>query len=369
MDTENRMNQVKDKAAGIYIFGAHSRARTFSIYWRELEPAIRIRAFLVDNEEENPAFVDGIPVIKLSDHTALDGGGRVYLAVRGIYHKRIIEILGTKYHMTDIRPVSVELDMEMRNRFLERYYRKKGLCFNKIDAQNGRRNVCIYSVQSVYDKPLRRDSGFKPTEYACTIQVGAALTGEILPQAKYRDNTGDNISIKNRQFCEETALYWIWKNAKEDIVGLEHYRRHFLLPEDWVERMEQERIDVLLPVPLYVSPNVAENYRFRHIAAHWDFMMGFLHGRGEEEYRSAVAFFSEPLYSPCNMFIMRRNVLNDFCEWLFPILFALSAYGGEVADPYQNRYPAFMAERLLSYFFDRHKDRYKVVYADKNFLG
>ena len=52
--------------------------------------------------------------------------------------------------------------------------------------------------------------------------------GEPLDLGYTKDNTGDNISDKNKQFCELTGLYWAWKNLGEaDYIGLAHYRRHF----------------------------------------------------------------------------------------------------------------------------------------------
>ncbi len=43
-----------------------------------------------------------------------------------------------------------------------------------------------------------------------------------------RDNVGENISIENRQYSELTGYYWVWKNDTADIIGIEHYRRHFI---------------------------------------------------------------------------------------------------------------------------------------------
>ena len=68
------------------------------------------------------------------------------------------------------------------------------------------------------------------------------------------------------------------------------------------------------------------------------------------------------------MFIMKREVLDDLCTWLFPILFKIAEHGGIKDNTYLNRYPGFISERLISLFFELNRKRFKVVYADKNFL-
>lgn len=356
----------------IYIVGAHSRARTVAAYLCYLYPSILIEAYLIDNEEENAETIDGIPVIKFNKDTKLHKDYPVFIGTRGMHHAALSERL-REFGMEQVYPVTVELDLKLRNMYLKKYFSSVGRKFEKIDdfkisgglikKDRNKTKNCVYVTRSIYDQSLLR--AYVLPDYEKPIQAGTALTDKRLSEGILTDNVGENISKKNRQYCELTVLYWIWKNAREDVVGLVHYRRHFLLPENWLERMTVNEIDVILPVPLYVAPNLAENFKSRHDPSDWNYMMQEL---GDEEYRDAERFFQGNLYSPCNMFIIKRSVLNDLCSWLFPILDAVVKHGGEKSDKYINRYPGFISERLITFFFEKHRREYKIVYADKNFL-
>lgn len=355
----------------IYIFGAHSRARTLAMYLQYLYPGVIVEAYLYDNNEPNPRVIDSTRVYRMSCRVCagLHREYPVFLGTRGIYHERLIErFRGMGFEQ--IYPVTVEMDQKLRGAYLENYFRSVGREFRKIDSllpgNNGssKKSAVIYVAKSAFDRPLQREYMLAPWEKE--IQAGAYLSEVRV--CGISDDTGENISKWNRQFCELTALYWIWKNAAEDIIGLAHYRRHFILPRDWIARMETNGIDVLLPVPLYVAPNLERNYKERHEQADWDYMMKCLKEADEGIFHEAQDFFETNLYSPCNMFVVYREVLNRLCEWLFPLLFRIVEQGGEKQDRYQNRYPGFLSERLITFFFERNREKYRVAYADKNFL-
>lgn len=358
----------------IYIAGAHSRGITMGYYLQYLDASIEIVAYLYDNNEENPANVNGIPVIKIDSNTKLDTECPVYIGTRGVNHDHLTKTL-ISCGMKKVIPVDAKMDLDIRNKFLKKYYKSIGRNYLKLEEldipQNKRiksiNSACVYVANSAFDKSLQ--SSYMLAPYEKIIQVGTTLTNMRIPNA-FQDNVGDNISDKNVQFCELTGLYWIWKHATEDIVGLVHYRRHFIMPNDWKERMEYFDIDVVLPIPLYVAPSIEGNFRSRHVEVNWDYMLDYIKVHDLKGYKAAIKFFGETnLYSPCNMFIMRKEVLDDLCSWLFPILFAVVNKGGKLEDSYQNRYPGFISERLITYFFEIHRDKYRVAYADKNFLS
>lgn len=360
---------MSDKKRKVYIAGAHSRGRTLRAYLEYLYPDLVVEAFLVDDMSENAEMVDELPVRLIGQ--GLQTEYPVYLGMRGVNHEKVAKEL-RDVGMKEIIPVTVELDMRLRNEYVRRHAADEERAFLVIDELQAKektmreRAARIYVASSVFDKPLQDRYSYIREEVP--LQVGAALTKEKISTEALLDCEGDNISEKNRQFCELTGLYWIWKNACEDYVGLVHYRRHFLLPDNWLERMIENKVDVILPVPLYVAPSIAENYKERHIASDWEYLMEYFKREIPKEYEEAERFFSGNLYSPCNMFIVRREVLNRLCEWMFPILFAVVEHGGEKEDPYLNRYPGFISERLITYFFESRREKYRLVYANKNFL-
>lgn len=60
--------------------------------------------------------------------------------------------------------------------------------------------------------------------------------------------------------------------------------------------------------------------------------------------------------------------LENYCQWLFPILLYYEKHCGEKDNVYQNRYIGFLAEHLMSVYVLRHEGEYKFVHARKHFI-
>lgn len=175
-----------------------------------------------------------------------------------------------------------------------------------------------------------------------------------------RDDTGDNISEKNKNYSELTGLYWLWKNEHEcDALGLCHYRRFFagkdgnILNTDEAERLLSKN-DIIVPRCAITPASIREQYLVKH---HVEDLRALDHAikREKPEYFKAYNEVMEGnrLY-PCNMFIAKRDIFFDYCAFLFPVLFEaekeldISSY-----DEYAARVYGFLSERLLLVFIKK----------------
>lgn len=187
-----------------------------------------------------------------------------------------------------------------------------------------------------------------------TLLVGAYrghVTGDVY------DDAGDNISRKNGDYCELTGFYWIWRNTDDPYVGIDHYRRYFAnhLAENQV-LSEQEALqllqsyDIILPQMASLQESVADDY-IHHSGRKIDLEM--LRYIVAEEYPDYLedydAYMAGRRTVYKNMMICSRTVFDDYCEWLFRIMFSLEGVLRIAGSgKYQPRIYGYLSERLLN---------------------
>lgn len=195
------------------------------------------------------------------------------------------------------------------------------------------------------------------------------------------DNTGENISEKNVNYCELTGLYWAWKNLAADYIGLAHYRRHFVgnkhckdkwervAGKDEIEQVLQNADVILPPKRNYFIETTYNQYAHAHHAVDLDTAREIL----EEKYPKYLPEFDSCMKRTSghkfNMLIMKRELLDDYCTWLFDLLFELekrldiSAYSAN-----DKRVFGFVSERLLDVWIGTNQIEYQempVLFMEK----
>lgn len=213
-----------------------------------------------------------------------------------------------------------------------------------------------------------------------SIHVGRALSSAPLDET-IGDDVGDNISNKNRNFCELTAIYWMLKNVDAEYYGLFHYRRllnfsgldrgdfHVLSTKTqnqfgWTKagaRAICEKFDVVTGPrwnvhPIDVPTLPMSNYDFycrEHKKSDIDITLDVVRERSQEVYPFVSAYMQSMTCFYGNVFVMRGDLFRRYADWLFDILLEverrtdISGY-----DAYQSRVYGFLAERLMGAFID-----------------
>lgn len=225
----------------------------------------------------------------------------------------------------------------------------------------------MVAAHKEYEFP--QDSGYLP------IQVGRVLAQKKLGIAG--DDSGENISHLNRYFCELTGLYWMWKNQKSDFYGLAHYRRYFRPIGECSVSVSNKQVassmelvkqlgdsDVLLSKRRnYWVESVRKHYQNAHNSddlAVLQQVIEELHPEYSKAFHRVMGRTSVSLY---NMFFMRAEPFDRYCNWLFSVLFEVEKrIPYQTYGPYQGRVFGFMAERLLNVWVEKNISAKRVRY-------
>lgn len=213
------------------------------------------------------------------------------------------------------------------------------------------------------------------------ILVGNNVS-ELSYQKFYRDNVYDNISNKNKNYCELTAQYWMWKNLRVDIVGLVHYRRYFV---DNTNNCLANGIDIrkIIEAGMIITPKsqflygdtVWSQYKRNHNIDDLKIIRKIIKRDYHEYLNDFDTFMNKKKFYMYNMFIMSDYDFKNYSEWLFAILdkseFEISQ-NIKHYDNYQSRVYGFLSERLFNVWIMHNKKNVfemKVKYTDKRKLS
>lgn len=203
------------------------------------------------------------------------------------------------------------------------------------------------------------------------------------------DNTGENISKKNRNFCEATTLYWMWKNyaalGNPDYIGFMQYRRHFILNHDYLAGKTPDKYNLIyndrfnaayqydIGITDYNIQKLLEDHDaifcvkdletsiYEYKAGHhsqnikfWDYVLEIIKKDWPKYATFAETFNKGKTYVWSNCFIMPKDRFLEYGNFLFDILFKVDQqfspeYGHMTFE--QRRVPAYVSETLLGVYY------------------
>lgn len=252
-------------------------------------------------------------------------------------------------------------------------------------------DIKIYIANRIFDFPIYQD-----TEGIYLPMVTGAQAfekeGKCIPGNYVRDDTGNHISGKNDTYAEFTGQYWVWKNVDADIVGFIQYRRYFV-NEEFGKIIQKKSFNlggsrIYKPFQNHIEPyeyilsreyieSMLEDYDLC-VKENRDIPISYLvksYGGDFSEKLKQVIGELCPEYMPvleialqdsvnyhCNMYIGKKEVLDQYWSWLFPILDRLSELDMQFrfeTDMYDKRF-AYVGEVLLKVWIDYNKVSCKV---------
>ncbi|EOS79058.1 hypothetical protein C817_03126 [Dorea sp. 5-2] len=396
----------------LVIFGAQGTALGAYEAIHNLYPIRNIRCFLVTERGNNAEYLSGVPVLELE----------TFANSLSTEEKEDLEILiATPENMMPEIETSLEshgffchvrLTSSRWSELMHCYCagEKDFMPLRALPVGYHRANMHVFMAKFHKDKELSARYGLP--EWITPIQVGAVLSPRRV--ANILDCDGENISAKNGNYSELTALYWIWKNrlrcpadgigvhpsdrAEERpsgglgggssarpgsapsgstgnaYYGLSHYRRILEFTEDDVLRLVDNGVDVVLPYPMPYEPDIEEHHRRYLKEEDWKAVRRAVWELQPEYSKAFPSVLEQKYLYNYNIILARKGVLAEYCEWLFPILSRVEELSVPRGKDRADRYIGYIAETLETLYFMYHaacqpaENRLNIMHAGCRFL-
>lgn len=215
----------------------------------------------------------------------------------------------------------------------------------------------------------------KDTSLYLPVQVGCDEVEERF--GYYCDNTGDNISYKHRFYSDLSSVYWGWKNLDVEYMGACHYRRYFVSKKPKfndnkffryiLSREELEALLIKCPVIVakkrnYYIETIESHFKHTHEGKDFDLLREVIREFSPEYTEAFEKVANSTSAHIFNTFIMRKDFVNSFCSFMFPILFEVeNKTDFSARSEFESRTCGYLAEFLLDTWIIKNNIRYQEV--------
>ena len=210
------------------------------------------------------------------------------------------------------------------------------------------------------------------------------------------DDTGENISSKNRTYNEATVLYWMWKNMDKlenpDYVGFLQYRRHWIFDPKFIKRHkigfsnlilkkvfspDHQKIlnlsDESIQQQMHdcdgifcVNEHKETFYNFKENHSqdikYWDTALDIIQKKWPKYANAAKKYNEGHAFVWSNCFIMKREDFLEYAPFLFDVLSQIDQMAAPTykdLTPEQMRVPGYVSEAMLGIFWTYLREKGK----------
>lgn len=248
--------------------------------------------------------------------------------------------------------------------------------YKKYDYLNKDREHPLVKILVSYIKP----SFLFKSEILTPIQLGKAVEGAdskdgvqseknlkwLQQNCEFNDDFKGGISEYNRRIGFLTGTYWAWKNYEKlgnpKYFGSMGYRKLFD-SKYFLELMKYDAIIPAIEINDHARTNM-ERYLYSRDKNMVDLTVKVMKKFHPDDMNLFDEYFKMKAGYYHEMYIMKKNIFFNFCDWIFPMMFELLKYCHEdfmpdknemnlvqqVQSTYDIRDVAFVMERLTGLY-------------------